>query len=164
MNFIVRNYSAADAFAVNRVALSAYAEYEAHFADWAAFARSVGAMSRFSETAEIIVAEADEVVGAVVYVGPEVEKAAVFGKAPAIRLLSVSPPFRGRGVDRALTQACIDRAVRDGSQCIGLHTTPVMATALSLYLATGFVKERNIDAIQGAPYAVYFKRWQSGTL
>lgn len=159
MSFIIRDYSPTDAPAVNRIALSAYAEYKTNFTDWIAFERSVGTMSRFAETAEIVVAEADELVGAVVYVGPNVAKSAVFGQAPAIRMLSVSPTFRGRGVGRALTQACIDRAARDGSQRIGLHTSPAMATALSLYLAMGFVKAQDIEPIQGVPYAVYFKHW-----
>jgi hypothetical protein len=38
---------------------------------------------------------------------------------------------------------------------IGLHTTPVMRSALDLYLRMGFVLQKAIPDRFGVPYAVY---------
>ena len=72
-------------------------------------------------------------------------------------MLVVDPQQRGAGVGRALTQACIDRAERDGSAVIALHTSPIMTVALPLYLRMGFELVRDAPPICGVPYAVYLK-------
>ena len=59
---------------------------------------------------------------------------------------------------RAMTEACIDRARRDGSRVIALHTSPIMTAALPMYLRMGFRWVREAAPIHGVPYAVYLKR------
>jgi GNAT superfamily N-acetyltransferase len=110
-----------------------------------------------SSEAELVVAErADIVVGVVGYVGPLRPREAIFPPDWAIvRMLSVLPAERGRGTGRLLTAACIGRARRDGVATIGLHTTPVMRSALDLYLRMGFVLHKAIPDRFGVPYAVY---------
>jgi ribosomal protein S18 acetylase RimI-like enzyme len=84
--------------------------------------------------------------GAVTYVpgpGPYFEEG--FGEdAAAFRMLAVADDARGRGAGRALVEACIERARRDGRAAIGMHTRPFMLAAQRLYASLGF--ERLPDA------------------
>ena len=158
---IVRDFSPADAEAVNGVALAAFAQYEGVYSDWAALARSVGSMAALAETGRILVAEdaAGTIVGAVAYVGPHRGPRAEFFEPgwPIVRMLVVDPAARGQGIGRSLTQACIDQARRDGAAAIALHTSPAMEVALALYLRMGFRLERKVPDRFGVPYAVYLK-------
>ena len=58
----------------------------------------------------------------------------------AIRMLGVDPAAQGRGVGRALTAACLERARRLGREAVFLHSTPWMGTAHGLYRSMGFVR------------------------
>lgn len=64
-----------------------------------------------------------------------------------IRMLAVAGPAQGRGVGRALTQACLDQAEADGAARVALHSTPWMVVAHRLYTSMGFVRvpERDVD-------------------
>lgn len=73
-------------------------------------------------------------------------------------MLVVDPRARGLGAGRALTDACLDRARRDGSTVIALHTSPIMSVALPMYLRMGFTKLKDAPPIRGVAYAVYLKQ------
>jgi ribosomal protein S18 acetylase RimI-like enzyme len=75
-----------------------------------------------------------------------------------IRLLSVDPAARERGIGPALSEATIERARRDGASVIALHTSPVMSVALGMYLRMGFIHTRAIPDRNGLPYAIYTLR------
>lgn len=72
-----------------------------------------------------------------------------------IRMLVVAPERRGRGIGRQLVAACLRHAIRDGAPAIGLHTSPMIATALRLYTTLGFTRERDLDPIDGVAYGRY---------
>src|SRR5439155_26030904 len=55
-----------------------------------------------------------------------------------LRALGVDPATRGRGVGRALTIACIERARADGAAGIALNTLSFMPAATALYEGLGF--------------------------
>jgi ribosomal protein S18 acetylase RimI-like enzyme len=154
---IVRPARADDAAAIDQVALAAFAQYRDHYSDWETFARGIGTMSGFGGFAELIVAETGgRVVGAVVYVGPGKPKPAFFAPEwPVIRMLVVDPEARGGGIGRRLTEACIERARRDAAPLIALHTSPIQAVALAMYLRMGFRELRPIAPIFGLPYSLY---------
>jgi ribosomal protein S18 acetylase RimI-like enzyme len=76
---------------------------------------------------------------------------------PIIRMLVVDPAHRGQGAGGALTEECINRARRDRSPVIALHTSPFMAVALSMYIRMGFELLRDGPPVFGAPTAVYLK-------
>jgi ribosomal protein S18 acetylase RimI-like enzyme len=117
-------------------------------------------MAALAETAEIVVAEdAGRIAGAVAYVPPFAQPRAGFFRPewPIIRMLVVDPAARGRGIGRALAEACAERARRDGAHAIALHTSPAMEVALALYLRMGFALERQVPDRFGVPYAVYVK-------
>jgi ribosomal protein S18 acetylase RimI-like enzyme len=55
-----------------------------------------------------------------------------------LRMVGVSPEFRGRGIARTLVIACIDMAQAAGKQRLTLDTAPVMVAAQRLYTSMGF--------------------------
>ncbi len=154
----IRAFEGADAEAVDSVALGAFEQYRGVYSDWETLERAVGKMSALAREAELLVAEGDgKVAGAVAYCPPFSEPRASFFEPhwPLIRMLVVAPDARGRGLGRSLTEACIERARRDGASSIALHTSPAMNVALALYLRMGFSLERRVPDRFGLPYAVY---------
>ena len=159
---IVRPFRAADAEAVNSVALAAFAQYRGVYHDWGRLARAVGAMAGLAGSGEIFVAagEGGKVAGAVAYFRPGTGPRADFFEPDwaIVRMLVVDPEARGQGIGRRLTEACIDRARRDRAGIIALHTSPAMAVALAMYLRMGFRRERELPDRYGVPYGLYLKR------
>jgi GNAT superfamily N-acetyltransferase len=155
----LRNYQDADAENLNRIAISAFDQYRHHYEDWPAMLAGLSKTSDLSAGGEVIIAELqDRIAGAVAYFGPNSKKAAFFDQRwPIIRMLVVDPAFRGNGIGRALSEACIARARRDGSPIIALHTSPIMSVALPMYLKMGFAKACDAPPILGVAYAVYTK-------
>ena len=153
----IRNFVATDRDAVNRVACAAWDQYASIFEGWDRLAARLADTASLSSNAELVVAEsAGLVVGVVGYMGPLRPREAIFPPNWAIvRMLSVLPAERGRGIGRLLTAECIERAKRDRAATIGLHTTPVMRSALALYLRMGFVLQTALPDRFGVPYAVY---------
>jgi ribosomal protein S18 acetylase RimI-like enzyme len=163
----LRDFRAADAREVDRVALAAFEQFKSHYSDWPAMAASVGGMTALAENGEIILAQRDDrIIGAVTYVAPGRPKPPCFDPAwPIIRMLVVDPDSRRSGAGRALTEECIRRARRDRSPVIALHTSPFMTVALSMYVTMGFELLRDGPPVFGAPTAVYLKRLsQAGPL
>jgi ribosomal protein S18 acetylase RimI-like enzyme len=158
------DYSSGDAEQVNRVALGAFEQYRDRYDGWERFAQRIAAMSSLATSAEVIVARSGlQVVGAVAYVGPDKPKSDFFNREwPILRMLVVLPSYRGCGVGRALTEACISRAVRDNAGLIALHTSPIMEVALGLYRRMGFEFERAAPDIHGVRYDIYVKRLSVG--
>lgn len=61
------------------------------------------------------------------------------------RLLAVAPRARGRGVARALVQACLDAARAAGARRVGIFTMDHMTTAQHLYERMGFDRRPDLD-------------------
>ena len=155
----LRDYQSADADNLNRIAVSAFDQFQDHYSDWPAMRAGLSKTSDLGVSGEVIIAELQGAfAGAVAYFGPNSQKAAFFDQRwPIIRMLVVDPAFRGKGIGRALSNACIARARRDGSPIIALHTSPIMSVALPMYLKMGFVKAHDAPPIFGVAYAVYTK-------
>lgn len=87
------------------------------------------------------------VLGGVTYVpGPGPYHEGVLGERDAsFRMLAVSGDAQGRGVGRALVEACIVRARSDGRDAIGIVTRPFMHAAHHLYETLGFVRHPEAD-------------------
>jgi GNAT superfamily N-acetyltransferase len=159
----LRDYHDADAKDLNRIAVSAFDQFRDHYDDWPAMRARLSNTSALGASGEIIIAEhqiaeQSRIAGAVAYFGPKCQKAAFFdSRWPIIRMLVVDPAFRGKGIGRALSEACITRARRDEAPVIALHTSPIMSVALPMYLKMGFVKAHDAPPIFGVAYAVYTK-------
>lgn len=69
--------------------------------------------------------------------------------AAGIRLLAVGPAARGKGLGKALTRFCIDRARELGRTSVILHTTKAMQVAWAMYEQLGFERFPDIDFQQG---------------
>jgi ribosomal protein S18 acetylase RimI-like enzyme len=160
MEPVLESIAMHDLPAADEVAIAAFREFEAHFDDWATFSKNKTPMTSLASLAEVFVAKLDgRVVGAVGYVAPGRPNGDIFDPSWAtIRMLVVSPEFRGRGIGHALSVKCLDRAMRDGAKVIALHTSKIMRVALPMYERLGFRFEREVPPIFGVPYAVYVKR------
>ena len=155
----LRTYHPVDAQRIDDLAVAAFAQFKDVYTDWPVFCSKLSSMSALSETGEIIVAELDGViVGAVAYIGPGKEKAAFFRPEwPVMRMLVVAPEARGRGVGRALAEACLARAQRDGAASFALHTSELMHVALPMYERMGFKWLAPAPDIHGVKYGIYLK-------
>ncbi len=132
--------------------VAANAEFAPHDPDdpfqpsWARYLVSMAdAAGRAAEGTLLVAVEDGQVVGTVtLYLGPGSEQwrpdDAMF------RFLAVDPAARGRGIGRALFQACLDRARVAGKRRMALHTTEWMTTARAMYERAGFSREPEGDA------------------
>jgi GNAT superfamily N-acetyltransferase len=157
MKPVVRSYEPRDRDGVGAVARAAFAQYAHDYEDWPSFIEGIGRMADLALDADVFVAElGGAIVGAVVHVGPGRPRSAIFPDDwSVIRMLVVAPEARGHGIGRSLVAACLRRAREVGAPAVGLHTSPVMASALRMYESIGFVRDRDLAPIRGVPYGRY---------
>jgi len=100
-------------------------------------------------SADILVAVDGDgsLLGAVTYVPGPASTLAEFDDpdAAGIRMLAVAQQAQGRGIGRALVDACLGRARAAGRRRVLLHTTDWMATAHRLYAGMGFERDPSMD-------------------
>ncbi len=124
------------------------------------YAGELAAVERRAREADVLVAiEGEQVVGCVTYV-PDFRSpwAELLEPGEAgIRMLAVLPSAQGRGIGRALVDACTDRAKTDGRAALLLHTTPWMHSAHRIYERAGFerVPERDWTPLPEVPLLAY---------
>jgi ribosomal protein S18 acetylase RimI-like enzyme len=157
MKPVVRPYEPRDREGVNAVARAAFAQYAHDYADWPSFIEGIGRMADLAAGADLFVAKQDgAIVGAVAHVGPGQPRAAIFPDDwSVIRMLVVSPQARGQGIGQELVAACLRRAQEVDAPAVGLHTSPIMGSALRMYEAIGFVRDRDLPPIRGVAYGRY---------
>ncbi|MES2129547.1 MAG: GNAT family N-acetyltransferase [Pseudomonadota bacterium] len=155
----IRPFRPADASAVNALGLAAFEQYRDAYDDWPAFQARIANTAGLAEAGELIVAERDgRLAGAVAYFGPGAPKPDFFRPEwPIMRMLVVAPQARGHGIGRALAQACLERARRDGAPVFALHTSAMMQVALPMYLRMGFAWHAATPLIHGVRYDIYLK-------
>ena len=98
--------------------------------------------------AEVLIAlDHDEVLGGVTYVPDAGSPMAEFTDphAAGVRMLAVAERARRRGVGKALTVACLDRARADERSRVILHSTPAMVAAHRIYERLGFERDPGLD-------------------
>ena len=143
--------TAAEIEAAGRVTVAANAEFAPADPDdpfqtsWARYlVEMADAAARAAEGMLLIAVEDSRVVGTVtLYLGPGSMQ---WRPGDAMfRLLAVEPAARGRGIGRALFQACLERARAAGKQRMALHTTAWMTLARGMYERAGFKREPEGD-------------------
>ncbi len=106
-------------------------------------------VARRARTSCVLVATtpAGDLLGGVTYVsGPQDPYSEQLDEGEAgIRMLAVAPEAQGRGVGRALTVDCLERARAAGRRRMVLHTGRWMPAAVRLYESLGFVPATEID-------------------
>jgi len=141
-----------------RLVVAAYrALPSAHLSD--DYAAELADVVRRAAEAEVLVAVEDEVVGCVTFVPDGSSPWAELleeGEA-GIRMLAVLPSAQGRGVARALLNACVSRARQLDRAALLLHTTPWMLAAQHLYDTAGFKRlpERDWSPVPDVPLLAY---------
>jgi len=131
---------------LSRLITDAYQEFaETLGDDWDGYRDDLADIAPRAAQGSQFVAETEgRPVGTVTYYPPREDEAAAgewwwWPKGFAyLRALGVDPATRGRGVARALTIACIERARADGAAGIALNTLSFMPAATALYEGLGF--------------------------
>jgi ribosomal protein S18 acetylase RimI-like enzyme len=150
-DFDVRDARDDERDAIRDVTVRSYAEYARTMepAAWAGLEAAIHAALASDAPAERIVADDHGMLIGSVMLYPPATKA--YGDMlaelswPEVRLLSVPPEARGRGVARALMDECLRRARRSGATAIGLHTSKSMRAAMAMYARMGFVRVPEFD-------------------
>jgi len=132
--------------AAGDVAVAAYGEfYGANLGSYGGHLRDVATRARGA----VVMVAIDEghVVGTVTYV-PEASSPYAEGLRPGevgIRMLAVAPGHKRRGVGRALSLACVERARGEGRSAVVLHADQIMDASQQLYRSLGFRREPTRD-------------------
>jgi GNAT superfamily N-acetyltransferase len=138
----VRRAAAHEIPEIEAVAVAAYAEYRAEVPApvFDAYLEDLRCLADHWRDAEVLVAEVDGRIAGSVLFYPDAgsEGLGLPSGWAGFRKLAVLPEMRGRGLGRALTEACIAAARRCRAPTVGIHTTPFMPAARRMYEAIGF--------------------------
>lgn len=94
-----------------------------------------------------VAVEDDEILGTVTYV-PDPNSPYAQNQQDdeaSIRMLSVTPKHMRRGVGRALSVWCIERARAEGKKSLSLHADDTMTASRRLYETLGFSRDPSRD-------------------
>ena len=152
-NFTLRDAGPEDRAPAQAVTLAAYEEYAASMPPfaWEGYRHNILETVGNPAPAEHIVAEQyGTIVGSALLFPPMKDVTPVPGASfsnewPEARLLAVLPAARGRGIARALMEACAQRALKAGFPYLTLHTSDQMQAARRLYARMGFVRFPPLD-------------------
>jgi ribosomal protein S18 acetylase RimI-like enzyme len=141
----VRDIRPGEEAEAGRVTRLAYEEFvDPGDPDWGGYLDHVGdVVGRAASVPVLVAVEGGRVLGSATL---ETEDAGM-GDDPVepgtanLRMLGVDPEARGRGVGRALVDACLDLARRQGKRAVTLHTTSDMKVAHRLYESMGFARD-----------------------
>ena len=156
----IRPYQPSDRTQLNALALEAFAQFKSEYSDWSAIQLAVSTMADLAEVTDIfVVEESGQIIGGIVYMPPlgdsELSQSHFDPSWAVMRMLVVSPAYRGRGIGKQLTAKFVEHAKANGVKTIALHTSPIMEVALAMYLKMGFQKVKEINPIYGVEYAIY---------
>jgi ribosomal protein S18 acetylase RimI-like enzyme len=122
----------------------AYREFERpEWPGYAAYVARIADIAERAHVATVLVAVVDGVIAgsATLELTERIRPSSTGPLAPDeahLRMVGVSPEYRGRGIARQLVNACIDLARAAGKRRLTLDTAPVMVAAQRLYASMGF--------------------------
>ena len=128
--------------AAGEVAVAGYAEVYDDLGYYEARLRDVA--TRATGGVVLVALDGDEVVGTVTYVSGAASPLATRQQKEgegSIRMLAISPAHKRRGIGRALSLACVERARAGGKQAVIVHADEVMRAARTLYEGLGFRRD-----------------------
>ncbi len=157
-NTLIQTASTKDWSVVADVTLAANQQYAAK-ADpnfWSNYEVSIRELILNDQDIIRIVAKEDEnIVASVIYCPPDSGNMRVKNPYPEMRLLSVLPEHRNKGLAAILIKECEKRATRDGAKAMTLHTTALMTTAKAMYERRGYTRYPQIDFEPAAGFVVW---------
>lgn len=92
--------------------------------------------------------DGDVITASAIYVPPykrDTGEKIIDNKYPEMRLLSVHPDYRNKGLANKLIEACEKRARDEGFDFMTLHTTSLMTTAKAMYERRGYERFEELD-------------------
>ena len=137
--------------AVRELRVKGYSEYEScvSIEYWNVLKTSLLSDNDIKSNASIFVAELDgEIVGSIALFPSSIQAydwSEDVQDYPEIRMLSVNPTIRGKGIGRALVEHCLQVVKEQNNKKIGLHTASFMTNASSLYEGMGFYRVPELD-------------------
>jgi ribosomal protein S18 acetylase RimI-like enzyme len=147
--FLIRPIRPDEYEALGDLTVAAYHAIPADMPQQEAYDGALRDVARRAETSCVLVAvgPAGELLGGVTYVsGPDDPYSEELRQGEAgIRMLAVDPACQGRGIGRALTEACLESARAAGRSRLVLHTADFMPAAVRLYERMGFVRVPELD-------------------
>lgn len=142
--------------AIAALNVQAYAEFAPHLHSgaWDVMRGNLQNIAERSQKADFIVyRQGSQVIGSIAYCPAGQSDPAIFGPGMAsVLLLAVDPEHRGRGIGKALTEACIARACIDKAASLGLFTSELMQAAQHVYRSLGFVQDIELSPRHGIRY------------
>ena len=148
---IIREAVEGDQSAIRELRIKAYQEHAIKIPEdhWKVLSTSISSDGDIEPGVLRLVAEIEgEIVGSVALFPPNTDVyEGLVGELehPEIRMLSVSPKARGKGVASNLIYECIHRAKGKGYKSVGLHTADFMESAIKLYERLGFERLPKYD-------------------
>ena len=136
---------------VRNLRLKSYKEYEQYVSKehWDVLRNTIVSDNDLKSNAKIYVTELDgQIVGSIVLFPPSIQAydwSETVQEFPEIRMLSVDPEIRGKGIGKALVEYCIKISKEQETEQIGLHTASFMTKASSLYESMGFERIPELD-------------------
>ena len=147
--FLIRPVRPEECAALGELTVAAYHSLLADMPQQEAYDEQLRDGATRARTSCVLVAAtaAGELLGGVTYVaGPDDPYSEELTEGDAgIRMLAVDPARHGRGVGRALTEACIERARAEGRRRLVLHTGDSMPAAKHLYESLSFQRDTALD-------------------
>jgi GNAT superfamily N-acetyltransferase len=150
-HLVIRDAYADELDKVSLLIRDSYLQYEKFMPPqaWQSYLQDMMDVGSRLPDSQLIVAELKGDLAGAVTLYPEAEPLSM-ERLPEgwayIRLLSVHPAYRGRGIGRALVEECIRRCRIRGVAAIALHTTEMMDVARRIYENMGFVRAPELDA------------------
>ncbi|MFD0049012.1 GNAT family N-acetyltransferase [Actinomycetes bacterium NPDC127524] len=136
---------------IRKLRLESYKEYEKFVSNnhFEVLKSILVSDNDLKSNAKIYIVELDgEIAGSVVLFPPSIQAydwSENVQSYPEIRMLSVNPNIRGKGIGRMLIQHCLKVSKEENHSHIGLHTASFMEKALALYEDMGFERLPNLD-------------------
>lgn len=158
---MIREASTQEWIAIAEVTKASYEQFaaQAEPAFWTMYEASTRkTLLEDKDIVRIVAVENSEIAATVVYVPPSERNLGgrvVKNDYPEMRLLSVLPRLRQRGLADQLITACETRARGEGHTAITLHTTSLMTTAKAMYERRGYSRFPEIDFEPVAGFVVW---------
>jgi predicted N-acetyltransferase YhbS len=145
-----------DFAAIADLNVAAFAQFEPSLdpASWQNMLKNLRNVDERAHTTEFFVCrDGGMIVGSVGYCPAGKSNPDIFSAEMAsVVLLVVHPHYRGKGLGKALTAACIARARQDNAVALGLFTSELMQTAHTVYRKLGFQLDSELPPRYGIRY------------